>query len=118
MSIKGTFLNTIGVLLLAIGSVTIGTPSAIAWDEDIFYGKTIIVARPFTLPERPGDLSAQTIVGSPRQYTLQKKDTLLDIARYLDLVSTPTWIRGYHPLEKLLSYRPFGFCLKVDMRGS
>lgn len=86
MGIKTKFFHSIGILLLAaIGSVTVGTSSAIAWDEETFYGKTIIVARPFTLPEKPGDLSAQTIVGSPRQYTLQKKDTLLDIARYLDL---------------------------------
>jgi len=30
-------------------------------------------------------MQAQTIVGSPREYTVQKKDTLLDIARYFDL---------------------------------
>jgi L,D-transpeptidase ErfK/SrfK len=85
MGIKTKFFHSIGILLLAIGSVIVGTSSAIAWDEETFYGKTILIARPFTLPEKPGDLSAQTIVGSPRQYTLQKKDTLLDIARYLDL---------------------------------
>jgi L,D-transpeptidase ErfK/SrfK len=85
MSIQAKFFRVIGILSLATASVTVGASSAIAWDEDTFYSKTIIVARPFTLPEKPGDLSAQTIIGSPRQYTLQKKDTLLDVARYLDL---------------------------------
>lgn len=56
-----------------------------AWEEDNFYSKTIIIARPFSLPQGPKDLRAQTIVGSPREYTIQKKDTLLDVARYFDL---------------------------------
>lgn len=85
MNIKTKLFYTIVILLLAVRGVIGDTSSAIAWDEETFYGKTIIVARPFTLPEKPGDLSAQTVIGSPRQYTLQKKDTLLDIARYLDL---------------------------------
>jgi L,D-transpeptidase ErfK/SrfK len=85
MGIRAKFFHTIRVLLFALGGVIFGTSSVIAWDEDTFYDKTIIVARPFVLPEKPGDLQAQTVVGSPRQYTLQKKDTLLDIARYLDL---------------------------------
>ncbi|MSQ46791.1 MAG: L,D-transpeptidase [Deltaproteobacteria bacterium] len=85
MSITAKVFHSMSALLFALGSLTVGSFSAFAWDEDIFYGKTIIVARPFFLPERPGDLSAQTIIGSPRQYTLQRKDTLLDIARYLDL---------------------------------
>src|SRR5262249_35245699 len=75
----------IKILLLVLGSVVFFSVPVIAWDEDTFYSKTIIVARPFVLPERPGDLRAQTIIGSPRQYTIQKKDTLLDIARYFDL---------------------------------
>jgi L,D-transpeptidase ErfK/SrfK len=56
-----------------------------AWQEGDFYSKTIIVARPFTLPQSPHDMRAQTIIGSPREYTIQKKDTLLDVARYFDL---------------------------------
>jgi L,D-transpeptidase ErfK/SrfK len=56
-----------------------------AWKEENFYSKTIIIARPFTLPLGPKDMRAQTIVGSPREYTIQEKDTLLDVARYFDL---------------------------------
>jgi L,D-transpeptidase ErfK/SrfK len=85
MGIRAKLFHTIRVLLFALGSVAFGASLVTAWDEDTFYDKTIIVARPFVLPEKPGDLQAQTIVGSPRQYTLQKKDTLLDVARYLDL---------------------------------
>jgi len=56
-----------------------------AWQEENFYSKTIIIARPFTLPLGPKDMRAQTIVGSPREYIIQEKDTLLDVARYFDL---------------------------------
>jgi L,D-transpeptidase ErfK/SrfK len=73
------------MLLLVIGSVVSFSIPVSAWNESSFYSKTIIVARPFVLPEKPGDLQAQTVIGSPRQYTIQKKDTLLDIARYFDL---------------------------------
>lgn len=85
MGIRTKFFYTLGILLLTLGSVFGRSDFALAWDEETFYGKTIIVARPFSLPEKPGDLNAQTIIGSPRQYTLQQKDTLLDVARYLDL---------------------------------
>lgn len=64
-----------------------------AWEEADFYSKTIIVARPFSLPQSPQDLRAQTIIGSPREYTVQKKDTLLDVARYFDL--------GYNELVQM-----------------
>jgi L,D-transpeptidase ErfK/SrfK len=56
-----------------------------AWKEEDFFRKTVIVARPFILPQSPYDLRAQTVIGSPTVYTIRKKDTLLDIARYLDL---------------------------------
>src|SRR5688572_18884685 len=56
-----------------------------AWKEENFYSKTIIIARPFTLPLGPKDMRAQTIVGSPREYIIEEKDTLLDVARYFDL---------------------------------
>ena len=85
MGIKSRSILFIKVLLLLLGAVIFFAVPAIAWNEDTFYNKTIIVARPFVLPERLGDLRAQTIIGSPRQYTIQKKDTLLDIARYFDL---------------------------------
>jgi len=85
MGIKSRSVLFIKILLLLLGTAAFFAVPARAWDEGTFYSKTIIVARPFVLPERPGDLQAQTIIGSPRQYTIQKKDTLLDIARYFDL---------------------------------
>jgi L,D-transpeptidase ErfK/SrfK len=81
------------LILLTIGQVLFFSLPAIAWDEENFYRKTIIVARPFILPQGPHDLRSQTIIGSPREYTVQKKDTLLDIARYFDL--------GYNELVNL-----------------
>jgi L,D-transpeptidase ErfK/SrfK len=56
-----------------------------AWDEATFFALDKIVARPFVLPQGPYDLEAQTVIGLPKAYTLQKQDTLLDIARYFDL---------------------------------
>src|SRR5262245_2839248 len=85
MGIQSRSFPFIQILLLVIGSAAFFSVPVIAWDEDTFYGKTIIVARPFVLPEKLGDPRAQTIIGSPRQYILQKKDTFLDIARYFDL---------------------------------
>ncbi|MGE0823266.1 MAG: L,D-transpeptidase family protein [Candidatus Binatia bacterium] len=79
MCLHATFLFFIVTVVLSFPSF------AKAWDEESFYRKTIIIARPFTLPQGPRDMQAQTIVGSPREYTIQKKDTLLDIARYFDL---------------------------------
>ena len=45
-----------------------GISSAETWKEETFYSKAIIVARPFTLPQSPKAMQAQTIVGSPREY--------------------------------------------------
>jgi L,D-transpeptidase ErfK/SrfK len=39
-----------------------------------------------------GDLQAQTVIGAPRNYSFQEKDTILDIARYFDL--------GYNELHE------------------
>jgi L,D-transpeptidase ErfK/SrfK len=58
---------------------------SIAWDEETFFALDKIVARPFMLPQWPGDLEARTVIGFPQAYTLRKQDTLLDIARYFDL---------------------------------
>ncbi len=70
---------------LVIGIVLFCPLYSWAWDEETFFALDKIVARPFVLPKGPDDLSAQTIVGLPKTYLVQKKDTLLDIARYFDL---------------------------------
>jgi len=85
--------RTVWLVLLTIGQILFFSLSATAWDEGNFYRKTIIVARPFTPPQGPHDLRTQTVIGSPREYTIQKKDTLLDVARYFDL--------GYNELVNL-----------------
>jgi len=55
------------------------------WTEEDFFSQKRLIARSFALPQSPHDLRAQTVIGSPRAYFVQKKDTLLDIARYFDL---------------------------------
>ena len=55
-----------------------------AWDEATFFQKRLI-AHFFVPPQGPHDLRAKTVIGAPRIYTVQRKDTLLDIARYFDL---------------------------------
>ena len=62
-----------------------------AWSEHDFSQNTIIIARSFVLPTESGNADAKTVIGSPREYIIQKKDTLLDIARYFDL--------GYNDIE-------------------
>ena len=86
-------LHNVWVSVLVVGVLFILSGLAHAWEEENFYRKTIIIARPFTLPQGPKDMRAQTLVGSPREYTIQKKDTLLDVARYFDL--------GYNELVNL-----------------
>jgi L,D-transpeptidase ErfK/SrfK len=56
-----------------------------AWDEETFFSQKRLIARSFVLPQSSSDLRTQTVIGSPREYVVQKKDTLLDIARYFDL---------------------------------
>jgi L,D-transpeptidase ErfK/SrfK len=82
---KRRLLHGLWLSILALSILLVGGSSAETWKEENFYSKTIIVARPFALPQGPKDMQAQTIVGSPREYTIQKKDTLLDVARYFDL---------------------------------
>ena len=82
---KRKFLRSLLLTSLVCSVLSVLSSVGHAWEEDTFYSKTIIIARPFTLPQGPTDMRAQTIVGSPREYTVQKKDTLLDIARYFDL---------------------------------
>ena len=56
-----------------------------SWDEETFFALDKIISRPFILPQEPGDREARTVIGFPQTYTIRKKDTLLDIARYFDL---------------------------------
>lgn len=56
-----------------------------SWDEATFFALDKIVARKFVLPQTSYDLEAQTVIGFPKAYILQNKDTLLDVARYFDL---------------------------------
>jgi len=72
----------IGLIAGLIASLPI---SGWAWDEETFFAQKRLIARSFVLPQSPHDLRAQTIIGSPRTYLVQPKDTLLDIARYFDL---------------------------------
>lgn len=56
-----------------------------AWTEEDFFSQKRLIARSFALSHSPYDVMTQTVIGSPRTYTVQGKDTLLDIARYFDL---------------------------------
>lgn len=72
-------------MLMAMG-ITLSFPChSFSWDEETFFALDKIVARKFMLPQGPYDLEAQTVIGFPKAYTLQKQDTLLDVARYFDL---------------------------------
>lgn len=82
---KRKSLQSVWFSVCTLSFLVILTGRAGAWEEENFYRKTIIIARPFTLPQDQKDMQAQTVVGSPREYTIQKKDTLLDVARYFDL---------------------------------
>ena len=66
-----------------------------AWDEATFFSQKRLIAHSFVLPRSPHDARAQTVIGSPREYVVQPKDTLLDIARYFDLGYNE--IIGAHP---------------------
>ena len=72
-------------LVVMIGIALSFPLRSFAWDEETFFALQKIVARPFVLPQKPNDFEAQTVIGFPKTYVLQKKDTLLDVARYFDL---------------------------------
>src|SRR3989442_8301839 len=55
-----------------------------AWDEATFFSQKRLIAHSFVLPRSPHDTRAQTVIGSPREYLVQPKDTLLDIPHYFD----------------------------------
>jgi L,D-transpeptidase ErfK/SrfK len=71
----------------------LATPS-FAWDEARFAQKKT-TAYPYMLSDGKGAEQIKTVIGSPRTYTVQAKDTLLDIARYFDLGFNE--IRDAHP---------------------
>jgi L,D-transpeptidase ErfK/SrfK len=71
------------VILLTAFVFGLTTP-CIAWNEASFDQKRTI-AHPYMLPNGPRDFQTKTVIGSPRTYTIQPKDTLLDIARFFDL---------------------------------
>ncbi len=68
--------------------------SSFAWDETRFAQKKT-KAYSYAPPNGTRDGRTKTIIGSPRTYTVQTKDTLLDIARYFDLGFNE--IRAAHP---------------------
>ena len=77
---------------IVIFGLIISLPAAgLAWQESDFFHRRV-VAHPFIPPRGPGDLQAQTVIGAPREYIFQEKDTILDIARYFDL--------GYNELHE------------------
>lgn len=67
-----------------IGFVVCLPAASAAWQDSDFFHRRV-VAHPFVLPQGSGDLRAQTVIGAPRDYIFQEKDTILDIARYFDL---------------------------------
>lgn len=72
------WLITVGILLVVYPA------SGFGWDETRFANKRTL-AHAYVLPDGPYDFNAKTVIGAPRTYTIQPKDTLLDIARYFDL---------------------------------
>lgn len=84
-------LGFLGVLLVyPVVHPTLG----FGWDETHFANKRTL-AHAYVLPDGPYDYNAKTVIGAPRTYTIQPKDTLLDIARYFDLGYNE--IKAAHP---------------------
>ncbi|MBI3247975.1 MAG: L,D-transpeptidase family protein [Deltaproteobacteria bacterium] len=85
--------NRLAIFLLGLFLVL---PSrSFAWTEEEFFALDKIVARFFVLPKGAYDLDARTVIGTPNAYTMKRKDTLLDVARYFDLGFNE--IAGAHP---------------------
>jgi len=91
---KSRGVRAIGIVFLISISYVFRSTAGLAWNEKEFFQKRI-VTRSFVPTAGSGDMTAQTLVGSPHWYTIQKKDTLLDIARYYDL--------GYNELNDAYS---------------
>lgn len=71
-------------LMMVVG-VVVAFPALVrAWDEETFFQKRL-TTHSFVLPRSVDDFKTQTVVGLPTEYVIQKKDTLLDIARHFDL---------------------------------
>lgn len=68
-----------------LGMLLVLPSQSFAWTEEEFFALDKIVARSFVLPKGSYDLDAQTVIGAPNAYSMKKKDTLLDVARYFDL---------------------------------
>ncbi|MBI3301185.1 MAG: L,D-transpeptidase family protein, partial [Deltaproteobacteria bacterium] len=69
-----------------VAGLVVSLPACVwAWDEATFFSQKRLIARSFVLPRHLHDKSEQTVVGFPRAYVVQPKDTVLDIARYFDL---------------------------------
>ena len=80
-------------VVVGLSLLLMGQPG-FAWDEARFAQKKTM-AYSYTPPDRQGNGQIKTVIGSPRTYTVQTKDTLLDIARYFDLGFNE--IRAAHP---------------------
>lgn len=80
-------------VFFGLSLILLATPS-FAWDEARFAQKKT-TAYPYVLSDGQGDGRTKTVIGSPRTYTVQAKDTLLDIARYFDLGFNE--VRAAHP---------------------
>ena len=74
----------VSVTYLLLSVCLVFSSESLAWSEGDFFQKRI-VTHSFIPVSRPGDISAQTLIGFPYLYIIQKKDTLLDIARHYDL---------------------------------
>jgi len=82
---------SLALCLVVFGLMACLPAAVFAWQEPDFVHRRV-VTYPFTPPQGSGDLQAQTIIGTPRDYIFQEKDTILDIARYFDL--------GYNELHE------------------
>jgi L,D-transpeptidase ErfK/SrfK len=72
-------------LLFVLTTLALVLPDRVrAWDEDSFAQKKLTEHR-FVLPENSDNFRTKTVIGTPTEYQISKKDTLLDIARYFGL---------------------------------
>jgi L,D-transpeptidase ErfK/SrfK len=93
---RGRFLSVAWQVWGVIIGLYLFLPSlARAWDEEVFFSQKRLIAYSFVLPQGRNDLEVQTVIGAPREYIVQPKDTLLDIARYFGLGYNE--IIGAHP---------------------
>lgn len=69
--------------IVVLVAVTRGA-SAREWPESVFWTKPSVM-RSFVAVTSSDPNRARTVIGAPRFYKVDKKDTLLDVARYYDL---------------------------------